>query len=56
MVYTYSNIFKNLHFRFPVKSQYEGDFFNGKYNGFGIFTKDKMKYEGEFSDGKVIYL
>jgi len=34
--------------------RYEGDFSNGLFNGFGIFTRsDGMKYEGEFKDGNI---
>jgi len=34
--------------------KYEGEFNNGLFNGFGVFTRsDGMKYEGEFKDGNI---
>jgi len=34
--------------------KYEGDFKNGCFDGFGVFTRsDGMKYEGEFKDGNI---
>lgn len=34
--------------------RYEGEFKNGCFNGFGVFTRsDGMKYEGEFKDGNI---
>ena len=39
---------------FILQSKYEGQFSNGKFNGFGVATRsDNMKYEGEFTNGKV---
>ena len=38
----------------PVCFSYEGELSNGKFHGFGVFIRqDKMKFEGEFRDGKV---
>ena len=40
----------------PTQSKYEGQFSNGHYEGYGVFTKgDGMKYEGEFRGGKVCF-
>ena len=37
-----------------LQSKYEGHFTEGKYSGFGVFSRpDGMKYEGEFKEGKV---
>ena len=37
-----------------VLFRYEGEFANGKFNGYGVFQRcDGMKYEGQFKDGKV---
>ena len=34
--------------------KYEGDFKNGHFDGFGVFTRSNgMKYEGEFKDGNI---
>lgn len=34
--------------------RYEGEFQNGKFNGYGVFTRsDGMKYEGEFKSGQI---
>lgn len=37
-----------------LSHKYEGDFKNGCFDGFGVFTRsDGMKYEGEFKDGNI---
>ena len=37
-----------------LQSKYEGEFAQGKFNGFGVFSRaDGMKFEGEFRDGKA---
>ena len=37
-----------------VGFRYEGQFAQGKFHGYGVFTRgDGMRYEGEFKDGKV---
>jgi len=34
--------------------KYEGEFVNGRFDGFGVFTRsDGMKYEGQFKDGNI---
>lgn len=34
-------------------TKFEGDFKNGKFEGFGIYMRaDGMKFEGQFTDGK----
>ncbi len=35
-------------------SKYEGQFSNGKYHGYGVYSRgDGMRYEGAFRDGQV---
>ena len=37
-----------------VLFRYAGEFAQGKFNGYGVFTRaDGMVYEGEFREGKV---
>lgn len=34
--------------------KYEGEFKDGRFDGFGVFTRsDGMMYEGEFHDGNI---
>ena len=38
----------------PPQSKYEGQFVDGRFDGFGVFTKnDGTKYEGAFKEGRV---
>lgn len=44
----------DYHFKFFLTYRYEGEFQNGKFNGYGVFTRsDGMKYEGEFKSGQI---
>lgn len=46
----YKEVFKSSYFC----CRYEGEFRNGKFNGFGVFVRsDGMKFEGQFQDGKI---
>jgi hypothetical protein len=37
-----------------LSHKYEGEFANGNFSGYGIFTRsDGMKYEGQFKDGNI---